>query len=266
MLNSYFNRATELIKRLHSESCYIHIPKTGGTYLAQLETDGNPVVHPMKYFGHCLVVNNETDCNDYGRIIGYLDKRSIEMRELRKLFVVSTVRNPYSWLVSYAGHAGGWNPKYKHSSHYDYENSQKGFDYLVRAIADRDSDIWPNRKFIHFAIFSNSGDLSVDWLNRTESLDEDLKALARTRGLTFNQRERQRVGGVKDYRSYYNDALIDLVRSTWGREMSLFGFDFDGEASFAPILGREISRETKQCVSYDWFSDTLIVNGNVVAS
>jgi hypothetical protein len=265
MLISYLDRAAALFKRLQSESCYIHIPKTGGTYLAQLETDGESVVHPMKYFGHCLVVNNEADSSEYGRMIGYLDKPAIKLHELKKLFVVSTVRNPYSWLVSYAGHAGGWNQKYKHSSHYDYENAQKGFDYLVRTIADRDSDIWPNRKFIHFAIFSNSGDLAADWLNRTESLDEDLMVLAKARGLTFNQRERQRVGGLQDYRSYYNNALIELVRSTWGREMSLYGYDFDGVASSTPILGREISRKTKQCVYYNWFSDTLTVNGNVVA-
>jgi hypothetical protein len=218
MLISPLDRVATLFKRLRSPSCYIHIPKTGGTYLAQLESDGESVVHPMKYYGHCLVVNNESDSSDYGRIIGYLDKPAIELPELKKYFVVSTVRNPFSWLVSYAGHAGGWNPKYKHSSHYDFENAKKGFDYLVRTIADRESNIWPNRKFIHFAIFSNSGDLTVDWLNRTESLDDDLMALAKARGLAFNQRARQRVGGVKDYRSYYNDALIDLVKSTWGEK------------------------------------------------
>ena len=73
------------------------------------------------------------------------------------------------------------------------------------------------------------------------------------------------MGDVKDYRSYYNDALIDLVKSTWGREMSLYGYDFEGAASSIPILGREVSSDIKRGVFYDWFSDTLTVNGSVLA-
>ncbi len=264
MNTSVIKSVRAIARHFMLKSCYIHIPKTGGTYLAQLETGGEPVIWPMKYLGHCVIVDSTKLSQGYGRMVGYLDKPQIEQTDLDSFFVVSTVRNPYSWLVSYAGHAGGWSEKYRDSRHYDYEIAQKGFDYLVRSIADRDSEIWPSRKFIHFAIFSLTGKLVVDWLNRTESLDGDLENLANRRMLTFRRQKKQRVGIKKDYRSFYNDALVDLVGQTWGRELELFGYNFDGEVANAGILGRTITSKQREGVTYNWASDICIVNGSVI--
>ena len=42
---------------------YIHIPKTGGTYLKQAQTDKIPVIYPVKTAGHKYVIDNAKDLN-----------------------------------------------------------------------------------------------------------------------------------------------------------------------------------------------------------
>lgn len=243
---------------------FIHIPKTGGTYLTQYETDKNPVIWPMKPLGHSCVVNKSISLpDDYPPRIGYL-RYINDQNDLKKYFVFSTVRNIFDWLVSYWGHAGGHNPKYHDTNHYDYENAQKGFEYLVKTIANRE-DKWPSRKFIHFAVFSYHGDLIVDWINRTETLDEDLKALAKYKNLRYVRKEKQREGVRKrDYRDYYNDELIELVYKTWGRELKLFGYTFEGLDIETAVLKRKIEGSQKDNIKYFWENDKLFIHNREV--
>ena len=35
---------------------YLHIPKTGGTYIGQSESDGKRVIYPVKTLGHKYVI------------------------------------------------------------------------------------------------------------------------------------------------------------------------------------------------------------------
>src|SRR5210317_1562443 len=100
---------------------YIHIPKTGGTYIGQLETTSNPVIWPLRYLGHVAIVAN----TDYPNYLYYPrdpenSHRTVMKNILQQYFVFSTVRNIFSWLVSYAGHAGAWPNKYFNPEHYDF--------------------------------------------------------------------------------------------------------------------------------------------------
>ena len=100
----------------------------------------------------------------------------------------------------------------------------------------------------------------VDWLNRTSSLDDDLQALASRRGLLFRKMQRQRVGGISDYRQHYSDPLVELVHSTWKREIELFGFSYDFDSSTEGVLGLEISPQQKAAVKYRWHGDSLDIS------
>lgn len=244
---------------------FIHIPKTGGTYLKQGETYSQSVIQPIKYLGHSCVINKLISIpEDYPPEIGYKDKTKYDQHWLNKYFVFSTVRNIFDWLVSYWGHSGGHTPKYADKNHYDYKISQKGFDYLIKTIAERE-DKWPSRKFIHFAIFSYHGDLIVDWINRTETLDGDLKALAIYKHLSYSRKGKQRVGvRDRDYKSYYNDKLIELVYKTWGRELELFGYTFEGLNIQKAVLKRKIEVSQKRNIKYFWKDDKLLINNREV--
>jgi len=260
-------RLEEIYWRLRYKKipAYIHIPKTGGTYLAQLEADKKFVITPIKYFGHFYVIDNSDDLNPL-----YMDydmqnaKEAVIPRSIvEKYIVFSTVRNIFKWLVSYAAHAGGWNSRYVDRNHYDYDNANKGFEYLLNVIANRE-DTWPNRKFIHCQLFSSGGDLIVDWLNRNETLDEDLERMADKLKMNYQKKERQRVGGLTDFRRYYTDELIDIVYKIWGRELRLFGYSFDNCDLDKAILKQEISREQKSGIKYSWEKDKLIINGEEI--
>jgi hypothetical protein len=239
---------------------FLHVPKTGGTYLTQRGTGHQPVL-PVRYLGHYYVV----DRMDIPNPIYYPHSpqyyyRTILLEEIQKYEIISTVRNIFSWLVSYAWHAGGWNPKYNDADHYDYAIANKGFEYLVKTIANRE-DNWPNRKFIHCQFFCSNGELIVDWISHNESLDKDLEILADVYNLPFAPREKQRVGHDTDYRTYYTDELIDLVNKTWGRELDLFGYEFDGPKQGPNLLHQAITSTTKQRIQYIFDKDELVVDG-----
>ena len=246
----------------HKMPGFLHVPKTGGTYLGQLESDTVAVINPMISFGHAYFVDQDNELNpvyvkhdpDSARHMALPRKRA------ETHFVFSTVRNIFAWLVSYAGHAGGWNPKYPSLNHYDQVDAKKGFEHLIKVIASRE-DQWPSRKFIHCQLFSSGSDLMVDWINRQESLDENLAIMAGHLGLEYKQKPPQRVGGVGDYRRYYTDELIELVAKTWSRELLLFGYDFEGAKTESALITGEISRDQKAGIKYLWKQDRLTISG-----
>jgi hypothetical protein len=248
----------------HSAVAFLHVPKTGGTYLGQRETDADAVIRPIVYLGHSYVGEPGQDLNPIYLEHDRENARNVLLpKSMEQYFVFSTVRNIFAWLVSYAGHAGGWNPKYPALKHYDRPHANKGFEYLIKVIANRE-DQWPSRKFIHCQLFSSQGDLVVDWINRQETLDGDLASLAPGLGLEYRKKAPQRVGATNDYRRFYNDELVELISKTWGRELSLFGYDLDGCSAQPGLLGREVPKEQKASVKYFWKEDKLAVAGTEV--
>jgi hypothetical protein len=238
------------VKRRGREPLFIHIPKTGGTFVGQLETDSIPVVSPVKYLGHVTVLDPDGSFElDVAR--PYQQDLIVPRSKFKGATAFSNVRNIFTFLVSYLHHAGGINPRYRDTEHYDYTAAQKGFDYLVRTIADREN-LWPSRRFIHYNFFAQpSGNFLPHWLNQTDFLDEDLRAMAKKFGLEIRQRTKQRVSGYSDHRSYYDDSLVDLVSSTWAREIDLFGFDFEAKNRFErPKVLRYLAKS-----SYVWRHD-----------
>ena len=204
-----------------NKAAFIHIPKTGGTYLGQRETNKNtPVISPLKFLGHtCIVRNNPSRV--YPPTVGFSSNCITSYDILRDHVILSTVRNIFSWLVSYYHHAGGGRTKYIDERHYDYFKAQKGFEYLLKTIAERDRNTWPNRQFIFFQIFDDEGNLTVNWLNRTNTLDNDLKKFAMKFGFDFTKKGKQRIGHNEDYRSFYTSELVDLVKTTWKRAKNI---------------------------------------------
>ena len=186
-------------------------------------------------------------------------RTTVNIEEINNKFIFSIVRNIFDWLVSYLDHAAGWTPNYKNTEHYDYEIANKGFDYLVNTIANREYP-WPSRKFIFFQLFASNGDFVVDWINRKEALDDDLAQMAKYAGLKYKARGKKRVGSHKDYREYYNDSIIELVNRTWGREQKIFGYDFDGHDKNKAILHHKINPHTKSLLKYNLEENSLRFN------
>jgi hypothetical protein len=206
--------------------CFIHIPKTGGTFVTQYENSRRSVIFPIRNLGHATVVDPDWEMLwDVPAPFG--EANAIPRADLDGSLVFSNVRNLFPFFVSYFHHAAGHIEKYRNPHHYDFAAANRGFDYLLKAIADRDM-VWPSRRFVHHQLFAQpSGAAVVSWLNCTASLDMNLHEMAQVFGLRYREGKPQRVGPPGDYRSYYTDALADLVHLTWKREIDLFGFEFD---------------------------------------
>jgi len=245
---------------------FLHIPKTGGTSVVR-GRDEKPLLSPLNILNHSYVVHGPGIPNPiYDAASPEAFAQTIRKADLQG-DVFSVVRNPFSWFVSYMGHAGGWNPEYGDSStHPDYKEANTSFECLLKKIANRDGsgkwpqNIWPNRKFLFCQLFDSEGDFVPDWLCHQETLDVDLAALAAHYGIKYAPGKRMRDGkNGRGWKSYYTPALIELVWDVWGREIALYGYTFGGYDKRIAIIPRGRIPEAKNRAKYNWKADTLTV-------
>ena len=249
------------IKRwIKPEALLLHIAKTGGTYIAQYESRRGAVIQPFRSLGHGFVTDPGGRTPDKFPPIGFESHRLTERQKIKRSHVIACVRNPYAWLVSYAGHAGGWNPRYHDPLHYDFKIANRIFDYLVKSIFNRE-DVWPSRRFLFMQLFSTGGRIVPCFIARNETLSQDLFDFTRRYKLSYHPGPHQRNGGHGDYRSYYTDELIELVQRHWSRELELFGYGFEGFSIRDPIMPRHIDRVTASQFYYDMRDDRVFVDG-----
>ncbi|MEC8562421.1 MAG: hypothetical protein VXY90_00860 [Pseudomonadota bacterium] len=97
----------------------------------------------------------------------------------------------------------------------------------------------------------------TDWVNRSESLAEDLQAMCRRHGFRYHpvSTANEDTGGAP-WQSYYDAALVDLVWDTWRREIAIFGFERDGGYRADAPFYRDVAA-LKARFRYDWRSDVL---------
>lgn len=191
---------------------YIHIPKTGGTYLTQSITD-----IPFISLNHSLIRDNFSD--DWVPI----GLTGTNYKFKNNHYIFTTVRHPQYFFRSYYHHVLGFG-KYQNTMHYDYKNALKGFPYLIKNIMDRE-DRWPSRKFLFPQLFNQKGEKIVNWINRNESLDQDMGKLAKFLNFKYKAGKPKRKGPTKELYKYFDDKLTDSVFNCYKREFSLFGYE-----------------------------------------
>ena len=215
-------------------ACFIHIPKTGGTFVTQRENNNQAVILPIRDLNHATLVDEDWEVlRDIPPPFG--ESNAVQVSSVKNQVMFANVRNPFAFFVSYFHHAGRHVERYRNTHHYDFSLAARGFEYMVKAIADRFL-IWPSRSLIHYQLFAQPSGISMlDWINCTATLESDLREMARHFGFVFRAGKPQREGLPVDYRSFYTGALADLVFETWKREIELLGFSFDDPRSkFSP--------------------------------
>lgn len=238
---------------------FLHIPKTGGTFLAQLDSFDRPVLWPLRYLGHSMIYS-KTKFNNLPK--GYSSRKQISRRRISNEIVFCVVRNPFDWLVSYIAFVGGWEKKWLNTEHYDYDlcKDESRFELALGTILGRDNNKWPNRRFLFHQIFDEEGNLVPNLFFDNSDLNKQLMHFASENSLEYVERDKQKVGSRKGYKEYYSESTVDLVRKVYARELGIFGYTFSGELKEGLI---QFGEKCELDLKYNWESDELFLKGEL---
>jgi hypothetical protein len=148
----------------------------------------------------------------------------IEARELVKAigretfdsyFSFAIVRNPWDWQVSLYNYLliDTYHPQHS------LVKSFGSFDKYIR---------WRCAEEVRFQkdfIYSEDGELLVDFVAKYERLDDDFKTICSRIGVSASL-PKLNVSNTKPYRQFYNEETKELVRRTYEPDIKLFGYEF----------------------------------------
>jgi len=231
---------------------FLHSPRTGGQYVGRTKPIENII-----YYGHVYVVDNIHNhqknpfCvdNNHVGLHGILPREKIKDK-----IVFSIVRNPFDLLVSIYHH--WWYNKTAHSGGIEITNAT--FEEFIKAkFYGVDEYRWSNSKrFLFPAVFSDGGDFICDWICRTETLDEDLEALADYYNLKYNKKNRiNQSNNRMAYQNYYNSELVECVNTLFNRELDIYGYEFGSLTFKNSNLYRHIPEKVKANYKYIYSTD-----------
>lgn len=198
---------------------YVHVPRTAGSSIEQ-------VLRPWARAG----VNNIT-----GKLIYRLRQpslwqhchfrhhermRSLNMRlpvSLREaLYSFAFVRNPFDWLVSLYEYQRQLPSHRRH-------NKIRAMDFAAYV----DYEIARNRRHQWPLICDQHKQCLLRAVGRYESLAADFASICSHVGLSAPDLPQVNTSRHRDYRSYYDAALIAQVAAHWHNDLRLFGYDFE---------------------------------------
>lgn len=130
-------------------------------------------------------------------------------------FSFAIVRNPWDWQVSL------YNYMLRRPAHYQYDliKSFESFDDYIR---------WRCREEVRYQkdfIYSEDGELLVDFVGRFERLEEDFQTICSRIGISVSLPV-ENVSNTIPYQSYYSQESRELVREAFEPDISLFDYTF----------------------------------------
>jgi hypothetical protein len=214
---------------------FVHVPKTAGRYLVVRALN-----HELVDFRHLpkgklyrgkptgkLYYGGHNVCHSHpASSIRYFGESCTMDPEFHASRSFSIVRNPYDLLVSM--YTAGW--PYQPSI---TTQTMDSFDRFIRSYCDPDFEwVVPlQQQHLFFQLVGDDGACAVDRLLRFESLDEQLEQLCAPMGvepLVSGRFRPSRRSAERDHRSWYTDALRELVALKCRLELRQLGYDFDG--------------------------------------
>lgn len=80
----------------------------------------------------------------------------------------------------------------------------------------------------HTFLCDDRGDLLTDAIGRVEQMQDSYDQICARIGIPSTPLERVNSSRREDYRSYYDNTLVDAVSDIYKRDLELFGYGFDG--------------------------------------
>ena len=134
-------------------------------------------------------------------------------------FTFAFVRNPWDWLVSL------YHYMMEKEGHWQHQEIAElgGFDrYIERICRGRDKG---QSKFV---IGKDGREIIIDFIGRFERLQEDYEKICARLEVRAIKLRKVNYSQHKDYRTYYDERLKELVAKTFAEDIERFGYEFDG--------------------------------------
>ncbi len=140
---------------------------------------------------------------------------AIGRESFNSFFSFAIVRNSWDWQVSL------YKFMLKTTNHpqHDLVKNLGSFDEYIRWRCE--NEVIFQKDFI----YSNDGELLVDFVGRFENLDADFEKICSCIGISTTL-PKLNVSNTKPYQQYYTDETKKLVRQTFSPDIALFGYDF----------------------------------------
>jgi len=200
---------------------FLHVQRTGGSSVIRtLEPYGyRTPVTPMSRF-----LSRAGLARDPRKIVFRTHETACRVRErlpagmYEEFLSIAFVRNPWSWLVSlYEVFKKG--PRHRH---HKIVRKMKDFREYIDWEAARRS------RFQYPLITDQTGEIIVDFLGRSERLQDDHARLCQQLNIDAAPLPREKRRTFRDYREYYDDDTREKVAEYWQRDIELLGYDFEG--------------------------------------
>ncbi|MGK7931015.1 MAG: sulfotransferase family 2 domain-containing protein [Microcystaceae cyanobacterium] len=133
-------------------------------------------------------------------------------------FSFAIVRNPWDWQVSLYKYM----LKYRKHPKHDLVKSFADFDEYVIWRCSHSQEFKVQKDFI----YSQAGELLVDFVGRFETLDTDFSKICDRIGISTTL-PKLNISNTKPYQEFYNEKTKELVRDTFKEDIELFGYDFN---------------------------------------
>ena len=201
---------------------FIHIPKTGGTYIQDEYCKVTNIKKHHAEHPSCLskefIQKNCTYNWDT-----YLLKSELFLSCPIKFTII---RNPFDLLKSYFlsrwgdGDAGVIKKLPK-----------KQFNELISDYCNPDVEwhIPLFKKFLYHQLFDDNGNCCCDYAIIYDNLKEGFQELSKKTNNNYTYSNNiLNSSNTRNYKTYYNNEMINMVNKKCKKELELFNFDFDG--------------------------------------
>jgi hypothetical protein len=221
---------------------FIHIPKTGGSYLQQVMNQANSNIidlgHNWYDDVHCIGWESWNKRPNI-RFLPMIPSR--ELREISVMYgyggvikeddyIFTIVRNPFDLLCSYYFH--GDNKWHNGWANCNNIHRIKDFEHFIKLYCD-DETQWhfPVLKENLYSQIYREGELIIDEYIKFEGLSENVRFFSENHGLKLNLEVQGRINQSSrrelDYRVYYTDKMVDLVTPKLNVILETFDYNFE---------------------------------------